>query len=324
MGKSGGRELNYVSDVDVIFVAEPRRRGRRARGGRRRPPRLATHLMRVCSESTGEGTLWEVDANLRPEGKNGPARAHPRQPPRLLRALGQDLGVPGAAQGAARGRRPGARGGLRRRRHADGVAGRRARELRRRRAGHAPPRRASTSRPAEADRQLKLGPGGLRDVEFTVQLLQLVHGRSRRLAAQRHARSTRSRRWPRGGYVGRERRGPARRLRTASCASLEHRIQLYRLRRTHLMPAAEADLRRLGRSLGHRADAAPRPCEAQWQRTLARCAACTRSSSTGRCCAAVAQLRTRARRASTPEAAQERLAALGFRDPPARCGTSRR
>ena len=33
-------------------------------------------------------------------------------------------------------------------------------------------------RPGEADRQLKLGPGGLRDVEFAVQLLQLVHGRT--------------------------------------------------------------------------------------------------------------------------------------------------
>ena len=40
-------------------------------------------------------------------------------------------------------------------------------------------RRVERNVPAkDADRQLKLGPGGLRDVEFSVQLLQLVHGRS--------------------------------------------------------------------------------------------------------------------------------------------------
>ena len=104
----------------------------------------------------------------------------------------------------------------------------------------------------DADRALKLGPGGLRDVEFSVQLLQLVHGRSDptlhsattldALAALRD-----------GGYVGRDDgQGLAdayRFLRT-----LEHRIQLFRLRRTHVVPDDERDLRRLGRSLGFRAD----------------------------------------------------------------------
>ena len=69
MGKAGGRELNYVSDVDVIFVAEPvdaaepatpRRARRRRRGS---PPRR-------CGSATQ--VAWEVDAGLRPEGKDGP------------------------------------------------------------------------------------------------------------------------------------------------------------------------------------------------------------------------------------------------------------
>ena len=103
---------------------------------------------------------------------------------------------------------------------------------------------------AEADRQLKLGPGGLRDVEFSVQLLQLVHGRaddSLRSGTTLEALDALAR----GGYVGREDAATLdeayRLLRT-----LEHRIQLFRLRRTHLMPTAEGDLRRLGRALGHR------------------------------------------------------------------------
>ena len=100
-----------------------------------------------------------------------------RQPRRLLRALGEHVGVPGAAQGPAHRRRPRARRGLRRRRAAARVVGRRpdgfVEDV------QAMRRRVEQNIPAkDADRQLKLGPGGLRDVEFAVQLLQLVHGRS--------------------------------------------------------------------------------------------------------------------------------------------------
>ncbi len=71
MGKCGGRELNYVSDVDVIFVAEARD-GADETKAMQAATRLAAHMMRICSETTVEGTIWEVDANLRPEGRNGP------------------------------------------------------------------------------------------------------------------------------------------------------------------------------------------------------------------------------------------------------------
>ncbi len=70
MGKSGARELNYVSDVDVIFVVE-------AAGdlGADRAveigTRLAMQTARGIQELASEPTLWEVDANLRPEGKDG-------------------------------------------------------------------------------------------------------------------------------------------------------------------------------------------------------------------------------------------------------------
>jgi len=75
MGKCGGHELNYVSDVDVIFVWAP------ADGvpdsavenaALRAATQLASNLMQVCSDHTGEGTIWPVDAALRPEGKAGP------------------------------------------------------------------------------------------------------------------------------------------------------------------------------------------------------------------------------------------------------------
>src|SRR5699024_1102628 len=81
---------------------------------------------------------------------------------------------------------------------------------------------------AEADRQIKLGVGGLRDVEFTVQLLQLVHGRADpdlRSATTLDALAALSS----AGYVGRD---DAARL--ADCYRLlrllEHRIQMVGMR----------------------------------------------------------------------------------------------
>ncbi len=125
MGKCGGHELNYVSDVDVIFVHEPAG-GADDNQAMRAAAQLASHLIRVCSDHTGEGTIWPVDAALRPEGKAGPLSRTMAEPPQLLRALGEDLGVPGAAQGPPGRRRPRARTGVRRDGAADGVARERA------------------------------------------------------------------------------------------------------------------------------------------------------------------------------------------------------
>ena len=106
MGKCGGLELNYLSDVDVIFVAAP---AAGATAGEveealRVATRLAQRLMNVTVASTIEGSIWEVDAGLRPEGKAGA----------LVRTLDSHLdyyarwaktwGVPGVAQGSCRRR----------------------------------------------------------------------------------------------------------------------------------------------------------------------------------------------------------------------------
>jgi [glutamine synthetase] adenylyltransferase / [glutamine synthetase]-adenylyl-L-tyrosine phosphorylase len=311
MGKCGGRELNYVSDVDVIFVAEPAS-GHAAdeTAALAVGTQLATALMRACSVATAEGTLWPVDAALRPEGKNGPlvrtvashlqyyqrwAKTWEFQALLKARAVAGDGDLGHEYLDAVR---PLVWEAASREHFVEDVQA-----MRRRVEEHVPA--------AESARQLKLGPGGLRDVEFSVQLLQLVHGRSDlslRSGTTLEALAALSN----GGYVAREDAAVLdesyRLLRT-----LEHRIQLFRLRRTHLMPTAEADLRRLGRAVGHRRDSA-QAVVAQWQqqaREVRRIherlfyrpllTAAARLSSTE------AQL--------TPEAARERLAALGFRDP---------
>src|SRR5699024_10985162 len=71
MSKCGGRELNYISDVDVIFAVEPAPAADEA-GALRAGSQLAAQLMQVCSDHTAEGSIWPVDANLRPEGSRGP------------------------------------------------------------------------------------------------------------------------------------------------------------------------------------------------------------------------------------------------------------
>ncbi|HVH22804.1 MAG TPA: bifunctional [glutamine synthetase] adenylyltransferase/[glutamine synthetase]-adenylyl-L-tyrosine phosphorylase, partial [Pseudonocardia sp.] len=101
----------------------------------------------------------------------------------------------------------------------------------------------------DAGRELKLGEGGLRDVEFSVQLLQLVHGRvDERLRVRATLPALKA--LVDNGYVGRE-DGKGFALSYRFLRALEHRIQLFNLRRTHILPDNEDDLRRLGRSLGY-------------------------------------------------------------------------
>jgi len=103
-------------------------------------------------------------------------------------------------------------------------------------------------------REIKLGTGGLRDVEFAVQLLQLVHGRkdeSLHVASTVDALAALGA----GGYIGRD---DAANM-TASyefLRLLEHRLQLQRLKRTHMLPEADDDeaLRWLARAAHVRPD----------------------------------------------------------------------
>ncbi|MEV6119518.1 bifunctional [glutamine synthetase] adenylyltransferase/[glutamine synthetase]-adenylyl-L-tyrosine phosphorylase [Streptomyces sp. NPDC052077] len=311
MGKCGGHELNYVSDVDVIFVAEPAGDTDEAKA-MRSAASLAAHMMRICSETTVEGSIWPVDANLRPEGRNGPlvrtlsshlayyqrwAKTWEFQALLKARPVAGDPEL-GAAYTAAL--QPLVWQAAERENFVPDVQ-----KMRRRVVENIPA--------AEVDRQLKLGPGGLRDVEFAVQLLQLVHGR-----ADTSLRSGTTldalRALADGGYVG---RADAAQLDEAYrfLRSMEHRIQLHRLRRTHLVPEDEADLRRLGRSLGLRNEPVTTLLRA-WRRHAAVVRRLHEKIFYRPLLDAVAQLAPGESRLS-PEAARERLVALGYADPAA-------
>jgi glutamate-ammonia-ligase adenylyltransferase len=337
MGKCGARELNYASDVDVIFVAEP------AEGGPgegasdeaaalRTATQLAAGLIQVCSQSTPEGALFPVDPNLRPEGRSGPlvrtlashrayyqrwAQTWEFQALLKARPVAGDAAL-GEAYAAAMG--PLVWQAAQRENFVSDVQAMRRRVI-------------GTLPAAVAGRQLKLGPGGLRDIEFAVQLLQLVHGRvdeSLREPATLPALAMLAA----GGYVGRkdaaELASAYRFLRT-----VEHLLQLRNLRRTHTMPEDPAALRILGRALRlaspgpggpagdgrpgvpGRAPARPDPAEellARWREHAGQVQRLHQKLFYRPLLDAVAALPGEAARL-TPQAAEARLEALGYADP---------
>ncbi|HEY3955494.1 MAG TPA: bifunctional [glutamine synthetase] adenylyltransferase/[glutamine synthetase]-adenylyl-L-tyrosine phosphorylase [Streptosporangiaceae bacterium] len=323
MGKCGGRELNYASDVDVIFVAEPDGQDGSEDAALRTAARLAAGLINVCSQSSREGAIFPVDPNLRPEGRDGPLvrtlashrayyerwaktwefqallKARPVAGDRQLGQAYVDAITPLVWQAAQR---------------ENFVPDVQA--MRRRVAGGLPQ--------ASAGREVKLGPGGLRDIEFTVQLLQLVHGRADetlRSPATLPALAALAG----GGYVGRD---DAAELADAYrfLRRVEHLLQLHRLRRTHLLPDDPQTLRRIARALhtplilNGFALATARPADpaaeftAQWRRHAAEVRRLHEKLFYRPLLAAAARLPGEAARL-TPQAARARLEALGYADP---------
>lgn len=247
MGKCGARELNYISDVDVIFVAEP---------ADARATRLAAEFVAVSSRC-----FFEVDAALRPEGKSGALVrtldshlayykrwAHTWEFQALLKGRpmtgDMDLGAE-----YRRALEPMVWAASERDDFVDDVQAMRVRVI------------ENVPEDLQA-RELKLGPGGLRDVEFAVQLLQMVHGRydeSLRPVATIPALKA----LVEAGYVG---RGDGDSL--IHCYEfmrlLEHRLQLQKMRRTHTLPekSDHVALRWLSRAAGIRQSGTEDPAEA--------------------------------------------------------------
>ncbi len=296
MGKLGGRELNYASDIDVLFVGEgdPDALARAARA--------VLELARPC---------FRVDADLRPEGRDGPLvrsvgsyQAHwdrwaqPWERQALLKARPvagpEELGRSWAEAAAA--------AVWDRAFDADDI--RSVRDLK----GRA---EQDVARRGVSDDEIKRGPGGIRDIEFAVQLLQLVHGRldpALRSPTTLSALAELSD----AGYLDPD---DADRLASAYrfLRRVEHVLQLEDEQQVHVAPASVPARSRLARVLGYRSGVAADAVEAfdadlgthrtiaraiherLWFRPLLEAFAGTRST-------------------LSPDAAAERLAAFGFAD----------
>ncbi|MBW6436739.1 bifunctional [glutamine synthetase] adenylyltransferase/[glutamine synthetase]-adenylyl-L-tyrosine phosphorylase [Actinoplanes hulinensis] len=304
MGKCGGNELNYVSDVDVIFVA----------AGDEDLSAGTTIAARIIE--IGGQVAWPVDAALRPEGSRGPlvrtlashqayyrrwARTWEFQALLKVRPAAGDLAL---AQEWIADLAPLVWHAAERPEAVPDV-----RDMRRKIIDNVPKK--------ELDREIKRGPGGLRDIEFAVQLLQLVHGRvdetlrgGGTLPALRALVA--------GGYVGRE-DGETLLRGYRFLRGVEHRLQLQNLRRTHTVPDDPDGLRWLAAALGYTAVPGRDAVEAfrsDWVGHAANVRRLHVKLLYRPLLEAVARVPAEELR-MTPESARRRLEILGFADPAA-------
>lgn len=235
MGKLGGDELNYSSDIDVLFVGE---------GSRDAIERRARAVIDLA------GRCFRIDVNLRPEGRDGPLVRSVES----YEAYWDKWAEPWEFQALLKAR-PAA---------GDTELGRKWLEAAQRklwgRPFEADDLRSLRTMKARAEnevarrglsgRELKRGPGGIRDIEFTIQLLQLVHGHidpelrgATTLATLEEMTGA--------GYVDQEDSDALtdayRLLRT-----VEHRLQLVDEQQVHTLPTDSASLDHIARVMGRR------------------------------------------------------------------------
>lgn len=311
MGKTGAQELNYISDVDVVYVVEPAGDATTdqalAAGAK-----LAAAQARICSAHTIEGSIWQVDAALRPEGKAGPLvrtlescrryyekwaknwefqamlKARPAAGDLELGQQFVDMVWPMVWQA---GQRP------------EFLA--EVRAMRDRVISLIPAKQATT--------EIKLGQGGLRDTEFSVQLLQLVHGRADERIRVRGT-FTGLRQLVAAGYIGRA-DGAEMEQAYRFQRTLENRVQLRRLRRTHLIPDDDLALGHIARSLG----LTSQDLVETWRESTLQVRRLQQRIFFSPLLDAVSSVPTEGL-TLTSEAAKARMRALGFNDPQAALG----
>jgi [glutamine synthetase] adenylyltransferase / [glutamine synthetase]-adenylyl-L-tyrosine phosphorylase len=242
MGKLGGRELNYSSDIDVMFVHNARPEAAEA---------LAEELMRSIGAVTPEGQAFRIDAALRPEGKSGP----------LARSIESFV------EYYERWSRPWEHQALIRARVAAGDAEVGAALLEHTRRLAFPERlspdvlaevrhlkarmeRERIPRGVEPRRHFKMGPGGTADIEFSVQIMQLRHGHeNEELQAQPTLDALSA-----AEKLGLVPDSDARRLREAFVflSSLRNRLFWLMGRPGDVLPAKPEDLEALAIAMGYR------------------------------------------------------------------------
>ncbi len=250
MGKLGGRELNVSSDIDLIFLypEDGETDGARPLSNLEYFVRLGQRIIRALNDTTAEGQVFRVDMRLRPWGESGPlatsfdaleeyfitqgreweryawikARVVAGGDEDTLHALDQlarpfvfrkylDYGTIAAVRGL-----------------------------------HAQIRREVARR--EMDDNIKLGPGGIREIEFIAQAFQLIRGG--RDSALRERPTLKVLR-----LLGAKRLLEADAVTELSQAyvflrRVEHRLQYFDDAQTHRLPAGEADQNSLASSMG--------------------------------------------------------------------------
>ena len=239
LGKLGGTELNYSSDIDLLYVSDPAEGERESEFYDALARRITEHL----SAPTEEGTLYRVDLRLRPDGDSGALvvtladhasylqrRAKPWEKQSLIKArvtagnrMTGDAFIDSCARavyGAAASFDP-----------LDEIVTMRERWM-------------GYLSDEERAGNIKLMSGGIRDIEFIAQGIQLVHGRNRPEIRSRNTLESLERLSRHGLLSAEAKRTLERSYRLFR--TIEHRMQIMRNVRTHTLPAAKADLAKTG------------------------------------------------------------------------------
>jgi [glutamine synthetase] adenylyltransferase / [glutamine synthetase]-adenylyl-L-tyrosine phosphorylase len=252
MGKMGARELNYSSDIDLIVLFDESRHDPDAFGELRRGfIRVTQRLVKLLQEATGEGYVFRTDLRLRPDPSVTPVCIATETAERYYESLGRTweraafIKARPCAGAIEAGRR--FLDNLRPfvwRRHLDYAAIEDAHDMRLRIRRH----KGLGGRIEVLGHDLKLGQGGIREIEFFTQTRQLIVGgrdpglRQPQTLAALAALAAK-------GWVGAE---AAAELAGHYVAhrTLEHRIQMLDDAQTHRLPATEEEFSRLAALAG--------------------------------------------------------------------------
>lgn len=270
MGKLGGRELNFSSDIDLLFIysEEGKTTGREEGLGNISNhmffTRLAEGVIQYLSEASDEGNFYRVDTRLRPDGDSGPlvrsfsayeiyyeTQAYPWERMALLKARwvagARKLGLAFEAMS-----RPLVFDPL----HSNEIIAQ-IHDLKMR-IDH------EIAMHEGADREVKRGEGGIRELEFLVQTLQMLHGaRDSQLAVGNMLEALGA--LERGGLLA-EKREKQMREDYLFLRTIEHRLQMMQMLQTHMMPEEPLALDALARRCGLSAQGAQSPGEVLMQR----------------------------------------------------------
>jgi len=257
-GKLGGDELNYSSDIDLLFVYDDEGTTRNPRG---QPmpnneffTRTITEVIRLLSAHTDHGFAYRVDLRLRPEGARGPlartlastlsyydvrGRTWERQALIKVRAVAGDESL-GAE--FVRAIEP-----FVYRKYFSFSEINEVKSLKRR-------MEQRTVESGREDTDVKTGRGGIRDIEFTVQFLQLVNGGDLQAVRQRNTLLALEALEIAGCLTPEEtyRLSDAYRF----LRKTEHRLQLLFDWQTHKLPTSSDELHKLARRMGYQAKVA--------------------------------------------------------------------
>lgn len=254
MGKLGGRELNYSSDVDLMVLYEPTAAAYHADRAQAVYVRIARDLVRLLEERTAEGYVFRTDLRLRPDPAATPLAVSIPAAITYYESMGQNweraamikarpVGADRAAgESFLREIRP-----FVWRRHLDFAAVADIHSIKRQIHAHKGAKGANATVQVEGH-DVKLGRGGIREIEFTAQVLQLIWGG--RDPGLRDPTTL-------GALVALAAAGKIDRKAAADLAdayvflrNLEHRLQMVADRQTHRMPEDAEGVARIASFLG--------------------------------------------------------------------------